>query len=266
MVLWACQHRALPRERLGGGAVPRHRHAKPYAAVVVSGGYDEAGDAGRFRVTDGDVIVHRAFEAHLNVIRPTGAVVLNVPLCDEAEFPSAFRVADPDLLIQAGRAKVAAMLHTLAATNVIVPQIADWPDLLAAAINASPSMKLGRWTSEMGLAPATVSRGFRQVFGISPATFRAEARARHALKALRTQHLPLATLAHDLGFADQAHMSRSVRALAGVSPTRWRQVKSVQEHDDRSAYANEHANSPSKPQIIGSRHRNRTVVRAPGRG
>jgi hypothetical protein len=38
--------------------MPRHRHLQRYAAIVLSGGYVEAGDAGRMRVRAGDVLVH----------------------------------------------------------------------------------------------------------------------------------------------------------------------------------------------------------------
>ena len=52
---------------IGRGAVlPRHRHDAPYAAVVLEGGYEEAGDGGRFRVRAGDVLIHGAFSAHLD--------------------------------------------------------------------------------------------------------------------------------------------------------------------------------------------------------
>src|SRR5437764_10625734 len=60
--------------------LPRHRHAAPYAALVLSGGYVEAGDAGRRRMNAGDVAFHRAFEAHANVVAEGGARRLSVPL------------------------------------------------------------------------------------------------------------------------------------------------------------------------------------------
>src|SRR5271170_5697407 len=78
-------------------ALGRHVHEKAYAALVLSGGYEEAGDHGRFRVNAGDVIFHEQFEAHLDRFSETGAVVLNLRLpigCSYA--PRIARVADPD--------------------------------------------------------------------------------------------------------------------------------------------------------------------------
>jgi quercetin dioxygenase-like cupin family protein len=40
--------------------IPRHYHWLPYAAVVLSGGYEEAGDGGRRHVRPGDVLIQPA--------------------------------------------------------------------------------------------------------------------------------------------------------------------------------------------------------------
>src|SRR5450432_402684 len=61
---------------------PRHIHDKPYASIVLSGGYEEAGDHGRFRVSAGDVIFHERFEAHLDRFSAAGVVVLNLKIPD----------------------------------------------------------------------------------------------------------------------------------------------------------------------------------------
>ena len=44
------------RQTVQPGALPRHRHAEGYVAVVIAGGYEEAGDTGRRRVSAGDVV------------------------------------------------------------------------------------------------------------------------------------------------------------------------------------------------------------------
>jgi AraC-like DNA-binding protein len=217
-----------PLERLEAGEVARHRHGQSYAAFVVRGSYEEAGDAGRYAVRPGDLLVHRAYEAHRNVVAASGAVVINLPIAETVSLPRAFRVSDPDMLLRAADHDPAALSCLLQPAALIAPRFADWPDQLAIDIAADPALCLGQWAALNGLAAATVSRGFRKVFGVSPARFRAEARARSALAAVENRATPLAALAHDLGFADQAHMTRAVRALSGVTPGRWRQVKSVQ--------------------------------------
>src|ERR1017187_6410827 len=79
----------------------RHVHEKAYAALVLSGGYEEAGDHGRFRVKAGDVIFHEPFEAHLDRFSETGAVVLNRRLPFERSYaPGTAKVADPDSVVR----------------------------------------------------------------------------------------------------------------------------------------------------------------------
>lgn len=222
-------------QRLDPGAWPRHRHATAYAAVVLSGGYLEAGGAGRWRAGAGDVLAHPAFDAHQNVL--TGrAWVLNIPLPAAADLPPVFRVADLDTVERAYRTDPAEAARLLIPARTRAPLIEDWPDLLAAALGADPTLSIGSWARAHGLAPAVVSRGFRATFGVTPAAFRVERRTGAAWRDLTTTVTPLAAIAHDRGFADQAHLSRSIRALTGASPRIWRQgsqlVNSVQEAAD----------------------------------
>jgi AraC-like DNA-binding protein len=72
-----------------------------------------------------------------------------------------------------------------------------------------------------GLTPATVSRGFARVFETSPAAFRAEARALRAFARITAGGRSLAGIAAVAGFADQAHMTRAIRALTGRPPGHW---------------------------------------------
>lgn len=51
-----------------------------YLALVLSGGYEEAGGRGLYRVKAGDEMMHGGFEAHLNRYAATGSGVLNLPL------------------------------------------------------------------------------------------------------------------------------------------------------------------------------------------
>ena len=46
--------------------ISRHVHKRAYAALVLSGYYEEAGGSGRHRVQAGDVVLDEAFEAHLD--------------------------------------------------------------------------------------------------------------------------------------------------------------------------------------------------------
>ncbi len=81
----------------------------------------------------------------------------------------------------------------------------------------------------MGIAPATLSRGFRTAFGTTAARYRANMQAQSALRQILSANEPLAAIANICGFADQAHLSRAIRTLTDRSPAAWRRVKSVQD-------------------------------------
>lgn len=199
----------------------RHVHAEPYAALVLSGGYEEAGDDGRFQVGAGNVVFHDSFHAHLNRLCIQGATVLNVPLAAAINlFPAGLaRVEDPDVIARtAEKSDLIAADQLISLVKRCSVRYADWPDELAASMVHCPSLKLSEWGEAKGLAPWTLSRGFAQVFRISPEAFRSRARTRRALRSIQHTAAPLASIAAELGFADQAHMSRSVKELSGVPP------------------------------------------------
>jgi AraC-like DNA-binding protein len=202
-----------------GEDLARHRHREAFAAVVLSGGYVEAGDTGRHRVEAGDVVLHRAFESHLDRFGRPGAEVLVLPLSDDWRGPVLGRIADPDLLARlaerdAGEAE-AALVGALRPTD---PVAADWPDLLADALSRDPGLCLAAWADSAGLHLGSLSRGFRQLYGVTPAGFRLVQRTHRALDALLNGQAALSQVAQASGFADQAHMSRAVAALTDATP------------------------------------------------
>ena len=211
-------------QKIRASSLSRHVHEEAYAALVLSGGYEEAGDNGRFKVKEGDVVFHEQFEAHLDRFFETGTVVLNLRLPVGFSYvPGIASVVDPDLVVRVAeksRTDAVDLLFSVALSKM--PQPADWPDELAAALIRNPSLKLSQWGERNGIAPWAVSRGFALVFAVSPEAFRARIRARHALRSIRDTQSPLASIAVELGFADQSHMTRSVKQLTGVGPQAWR--------------------------------------------
>jgi len=216
-------HALAPRE-----AIPRHIHAEPYAAVVLEGGYEEAGEAGRFRVEAGDVLVHAAFSAHWDHA-PKGARLLNLPLPADLPVSTVGRLEDPDLVIRlAQRDPKVAGEALLALFRPLTQKRNDQADSLAETLSGSAGMDLGAWSAAQGIARQTAFRWFRAAYGVSPTRYRVEARARRAWRAITTSRDDLAHLAAALGYADQAHMTREVSAFTGRTPGAWRAAKRLQ--------------------------------------
>ncbi len=205
--------------------IPRHQHAGAFAAVVLSGHYAEAGDTGHHRVEPGDVLIHQAFEAHIDRFDLDGGEVLVVELPGVWTGPLVGRIPDADRAMRTAERDCAAAAALIASAMVAKQQAdADWPDLLARELRTHPELPLREWADRMRLHPGSLSRGFRQVFGLTPAAFRLIARTHHAIAAIRLSRSPLCDIADLSGFADQAHMSRAVGRLAGMPPAQLRRA------------------------------------------
>jgi AraC-like DNA-binding protein len=112
-----------------------------------------------------------------------------------------------------------------------VAAASDWPDRLAADLVKRPDQRLGLWADRAGLAAETLSRGFCSAYGVTPARFRAEARARRAIMMIERDQLGLATIAADCGYADQPHLNRAIVELTGWPPGLWRRSNSFKSRE-----------------------------------
>jgi AraC-like DNA-binding protein len=206
--------------------VPRHRHDRAYAALVLSGGYEECGSRGRFRVGPGDVLLHGAFDAHLDRFDNRETMILDLKLPHGIAFALG-RIADVDAVVRLAE-KDATAAGALVCEQIVRKTMPaqDWRDALAGLLLADPGTRLDAWAEDHKLSAETLSRGFSRAFGVTPASFRAEARAHRAFALIVQTMMPLCAIAADAGFADQAHMTRAVKALTGEAPQFWRRSNS----------------------------------------
>lgn len=216
----------LPGEEVSlnepGRQFARHHHLKGYAALIVSGSCDEAGDRGRFRAGAGDVLIHLAFEAHRDRIGPRGARIINFEI-DTAGAPAFGSVADLDSIVRLNECDPVAAGGLL--TEQLEPNAEpkpDWPDLLARELSRAEPRRLDHWAELHGLNPGSLSRGFRLAYGLTPKRYRFEQMVSRAARSARETPEPLSMVAAASGFADQAHMTRAMGQLFGVTPRQLR--------------------------------------------
>jgi AraC-like DNA-binding protein len=211
-------------ERLSGRlSMPRHHHSKGYATVVLSGAINEVSFAGRMRAGPGGVLLHGAFDCHLD--RASGGhslQILRLPWRDD-ELEGQFQVRDADALARLSECDpelaAACLREQLHAGRA--PE-RDWVDDLARALVGDGDFLLQDWAEQHGLRPHTVSRVFGHEFGVSPKRFRLESRTRLAWRAVVGSTRPLTEIAFRAGFSDLAHLSRSIRTFTGRAPQDWR--------------------------------------------
>ncbi|MFJ2988230.1 helix-turn-helix domain-containing protein [Collimonas sp. NPDC087041] len=206
-----------------GVTIPRHVHVQAYATIVLDGGYQEAGDGGRWDVRSGDVLLHAPFSAHWDLVTPRGARVLNLPLLAPIQLSACGQVGDLDLVIRLTmRDQVEAAAVLMQNWRQTQNALNDAPDLMAHAMSDADPFGVQSWASANGVSRVTAFRCFRSAYGVEPTRYRVEARARAAWQMIVSSKLSLAEVAAAAGYADQAHMSRDVKAFTGRSPGVWR--------------------------------------------
>jgi AraC-like DNA-binding protein len=90
--------------------------------------------------------------------------------------------------------------------------------ILDAELFASPSIAAAAGT--IGVGPTTAARAFRRTFGIAPHAY-VTGRRLEAARERILDGVPLAEVAADVGFVDQAHLNRRFKAFLGTTPGRF---------------------------------------------
>ncbi|MGN9778454.1 helix-turn-helix domain-containing protein [Micromonospora sp. H33] len=150
-----------------------------------------------------------------------GPAVLGVPAVDlrDRRVPLAALWGDraaARLAVRAADSPARALVEVAAARL----RETDGPDPLAARVTAAlgAGAPVGAVAAAAGLDPRALHRRSRHLFGYGPKTLARILRLQRAL-ALARAGTPLAEVAARAGYADQAHLTRDTRDLAGVPPT-----------------------------------------------
>jgi AraC-like DNA-binding protein len=219
-------------ERFGSSfSLPRHRHMRPYATVVLAGTLEESGYTGRLIAKAGDVLIHPSLDCHANRMVCAGLQLIRLDWTDTEGVGGLYQLDDIDLLARTAERDVheAAFLLRYLLSQSRLPTSSrqnDWPDLLAERLVQNGRAEIGAWADEVGLARETVSRGFLAAYGAPPSVFRAEVRARNAWLRIVGGDDRLCAIAAETGFADQAHMTKWICRITGAPPTAWRRPQS----------------------------------------
>jgi AraC-like DNA-binding protein len=208
-------------------SLPRHRHLRAYATVVLAGAFEESGYNGRIHATAGDVLIHSALDCHGNQIVSAGVKLVRLEWADDGGIGGLYHLDDVDELAKTAEKDLieATDLLKRALREKRVPSHGkkkDWPDLLLSDLARNVSTEIGIWAELNGLARETVSRGFTAAYGIAPSVLRAELRARAAWLRITRGSEHLSRIAVETGFADQAHMTRWIHRITGAPPAVWR--------------------------------------------
>jgi AraC family transcriptional regulator len=90
-------------------------------------------------------------------------------------------------------------------------------------VGVSSKIRIADLVRAADVHPVHFARTFRTAMRCTPGEYLRTLRLQRAVRLLTTSKLPLAAVANDCGFADQAHLTRRFRAAFGVPPAVFRQ-------------------------------------------
>ena len=143
----------------------------------------------------------------------TGPAVLDLPASELVDR----QVPLDDLWPAAEVRRLAEAEEPMAALEAVAAARWREPDraMVALARAARAGVPVGAFADRSGLSARQLQRRANASFGYGPKTLHRVFRLQRAVALARDGH-PFAGVAADAGYADQAHLAREVRALAGV--------------------------------------------------
>lgn len=100
--------------------------------------------------------------------------------------------------------------------------IRDVTDLLHA--HFTENLSANAIASTVSVHPSHLMRAFRQRHGCTIGEYIRALRVEHASHLLETSEVPLAQVAHEVGFCDQGHLGRAFKERIGVTPGQFRRT------------------------------------------
>jgi AraC-like DNA-binding protein len=218
-------------------AMGHHRHAWPFATIVLSGGYVEVSDSVPEFCRGGTIVVHDVDEEHadhfsndtrcLNVQLPRAPSLRGSLTLDDAELRAAVKSVVESFYSRCGGLTAAVKrLQSALLQQSLEPQ-RERPDWLQRVLDDFPwaeSVPLHAAATSAGVHATHFSREFRRYLGITANEFRARARVRLASKLLLTTSSPIARIALRAGLSDQSHLTRLFSERLGLSPGAYRRT------------------------------------------
>ena len=226
-------------------------HAHPYMGVslVLAGGFRERVARAEEIGSALSVVVKPLGVEHADEVSTRGARTLQITF-DPATIPGP--QAEPVLqswrwLHGGGGAMGAEMLEVLRVVRAgesaghVEDQIMDalgaaaleapvrgtpplWLRRVRERLDDDPSAGVAHLAGEVGVHAVSLSRAFRRHYGMSVSDLRRRARLRRAAAQLASDAERLSRVAHAAGYADHAHLCRDFRRLAGMAPSKFREL------------------------------------------
>ena len=230
-----------------GTLVPSHAHAHPYFCYVSAGGFEELGEAGSYVALRGTLVFHPAAETHSDEFGGTGGRCFNIEVGGDAALardPGVVRGAAvryaAELYREMRAWDAASALVAEALTAALIARVGHdgsraeqaprraRADIVRAVdrlrVDLCNPPTLAQLAAESGLSALAFARAFRRQFGCGVGAYVRAERVELAKRALAESKSTVSTIAAELGFADQAHLTRVFRDATGWTPAAFRRA------------------------------------------
>jgi AraC family transcriptional regulator len=231
-----------------GSRLGRHVHALPFFSLTLAGGYVERHGTRGVEYAPDSVAFHPAGEEHEVAVGTAELRCLNV----EVRSGWLDGVAAPPRFVRAVGGPLAWLAHqlhaeardsgaSLAVEGLVVEMLGlaarpaapmcdrlpprwlrEVDDVLQAEYTSPPT--LGVLAQRLGVHPVHLSRTWRRFRQCSLGDAQRRLRIDEARRRLAGGGEPILEVALDLGFADQAHFTRTFRRVTGTTPRAWRRA------------------------------------------
>ncbi len=234
--------------------LPSHAHDRPTLAVVMNGSFETRLAADALVCGQSSLRVEPAGSPHTNRFGPSGAHIVVVqpdpdspligPVADALSradhrrdpratligraIASEFRHRDavsPLALQSLGLELVAALARSARLPRGAPPWVVQATDLIHDRF--LEGLRIETIADAVGVPPSDLVRAFRAFHGIPIGSYARRLRVEWVARRLAETEEPIASLAHEAGFADQPHLTRVFRAFTGLTPARYRRLRSL---------------------------------------
>jgi AraC family transcriptional regulator len=233
--------------------LPSHSHDRPTLAVVMRGSFETRMAADVEVCERTSLRIEPAGSSHTNHFGPSGAHIVVVQpdpssallesaagLFDRAEHRRdqragligraiASELRHRDAVSPLALASLGLELVTAVARSARVPRSAPpWVARATELIHDRflETLRIETIADGVGVRPSELVRAFRAFHGVPVGTYARRLRLEWVARRLAESAEPIASLAIEAGFADQAHLTRAFRAFSGLTPARYRRLRS----------------------------------------
>jgi AraC family transcriptional regulator len=259
--------RLVVADYLPGERMEAHWHDATTLGMVLRGAVQEGVGGREHQATAGGFVVKPAGTVHANRFGPAGARMASIGLCPAWEPWAHGRVPGLDGWRWTDGGPAPRALWRLLRTALDEPAqgsrlLADgfWEMMDALEDDGAPAVRPSAppWLRRVrdrlhdeadaaprvrdlavaaGVHPVYLARVFRRAYGVPVTEYARGLRVRAAADRVASTALPLARVALEAGFADQAHLTRELRRATGLTPGALRRVAATPGVPDPAAAA-----------------------------